>query len=156
MVVVFVLLALILWAAVLLWTRSNAWTARFSHEGVPMRDVIFHVGDAPKTFHLDLLKPDETIDETYSDEQFGYDAPDSGVRTAVDGSSSFTVSGLDITVTPLAPSAVVDGAPVPSSIFGAADSDARPEGVQLVAGHLRVTVLPVNVDADHAEFREIV
>lgn len=122
-----------------------------------MLDVMFHVGDAPRTYHLDLLKPDGSIDETIEpgSERFGFDDANSGVNTAPDGSCSFTSSGLDITVTPLAASPAPNGVPVQSFIHGGADSDARPEGTQFVSGILRVTVLPQDVNADHAEFREV-
>lgn len=137
---------------------SNAVRAVFrNREGEEeMFDLTMHVGDAPFPLTLALLKPDESIDDTYENPVFGYDDPDSGVLTAVDGSSSVTLDGgVDVTVTALAPSASDGSTVIPSTFLGKADSAADAGGPlqKLVIGTLRITVLPANVDADHAEFR---
>lgn len=120
-----------------------------------MTDIIATVGDAPKKFHANLLKDDETVDTSFENAEYGYDSPGSGVTTAPDGSSSFVADGLDVTISFGAASAKdADGNPIPSTIAFDADSD-QSSGQQIIGSTITVTVLAPEVNATHVTFSEV-
>lgn len=95
-------------------------------KGEEFMERVLILSEGPKRFQ-NIPKDDQgVVDETIEDLRRGYDSAESGATTAEDGSSSIVSDGLFYTVTPLAPSPIVDGVLQFSEVESDLDPDTTP------------------------------